>query len=417
MHRRCAGKQRAGRVIPEAGRELSGSEEPHLRRKTIAQLARRVGEKEVNLAARGEEAVRKVDDPPLCSPALERLKQHRDSLRLGGHVAQPLFTSASLSDSLGNIVPPMEVTKVLRPLDIWRTAIIRAPAERLTQSDLTSDKIVWLPKEDDRFTFRADPFGLWHDGKLHIFVERFDYRILKGEIEVLIFDRELRFLSSGIALEKPWHLSYPFVFRDGDDILMLPEASRSGQLTIYRARAFPLKWEPAAVIDVEADAVDATPLRHEGRWWLFYALIAGDRPSCALHVAFADRVTGPWQAHPANPVRAGLAGTRPAGNPIVRDGFIELPVQDGSRTYGGAVRKLTIQRLDETHFEAACVSWLEPSPALSPFDAGLHTISAAGDISLIDCKRIERSLAGALARHRGKLQRRRRQRSGAEVSR
>ena len=198
---------------------------------------------------------------------------------------------------------------------------------------------------------------------------------------------------------------------------MLPEANRSGRLTLYRAGKFPFEWEAAAVIEIARGGVDATPFLHQGRWWLVYGVAGRDRSSCALHLAFADRLIGPWQPHPLNPVRSGLVATRPAGTPIIRDGAIEIPVQDGSRTYGGAVRKLKVLHLDESRFEAEGAAWLEPSPALAPFDDGLHTVSAAGDISLIDCKRIERSIGGTLARRRGKLARRMRRRSGAEVSR
>ena len=306
---------------------------------------------------------------------------------------------------------------MLRRLDIWRSAIVRAPADRLQQADLTAGKIVWLPETEERFTFRADPFGLWQGDKLHVFVERFDYRILKGEIEVLTFDRELRFLGSRVVLNEPWHLSYPFVLDDGEQVWMLPEANRLGRLTLYRARQFPFEWEAAAVIELEAEAVDATPFLHQGGWWLVYGVVGQDRRSCALHLAFADRLTGPWHPHPLNPLRSGLVGTRPAGTPIIGDGVIKIPVQDGSRTYGRAVRKLNVLRLDESHFEAEDAAWLEPSSALAPFDLGLHTVSAAGDISLIDCKRIERSIGGTLARRRGKVARRMRRREGAEVKR
>ena len=306
---------------------------------------------------------------------------------------------------------------MLRRLDMWRSAIVRTPADRLEQSDLSAENIVWLPETTERFTFRADPFGLWEGDKLHVFVERFDYRILKGEIEVVTFDRALRFLDSRVVLNEPWHLSYPFVFRDGENVWMLPEAKRSGRLTIYRARHFPFGWEAAAALEIAPEAVDATPFLHQGRWWLVYGTVGQDRRTCALHIAFADQLTGRWHPHPLNPVRSGLVGTRPAGTPIIHRGVIEIPVQDSSRTYGRAVRKLKVVRLDESNFDAENVPWLEPSPALSPFDAGVHTVSAAGDISLIDCKRIDHSIGGTLARRRGKLARRIRRRDGAEVSR
>lgn len=296
---------------------------------------------------------------------------------------------------------------MLRKLNMWRCAIVKRPAGEIAQADLRAEDMVWLPPSR-RFAFRADPFGLWREGRLHIFVETFDYRTLKGSIELLTCDDRFNVIHRAIVLSRLWHLSYPFVFEADGEVWMLPEARRSGNLTLYRARQFPTGWEEAGCIDVAGDSVDATPLFHGGRWWLFYArAAASQRGAWELNVAFADRLMGPWRAHPLNPVRTCRSGARPAGTPIPRSsGAIDLPVQDCSRTYGGSVRRLEISRLDEAHFEAEEFAWLEPSPALHPFTDGLHTLSAAGDVTLIDCKLFDRSLRANLARQRGVLARR-----------
>lgn len=298
---------------------------------------------------------------------------------------------------------------MLRSLDIWRCAIIKRPAQALTTDDFTPENLVWLPESERRFTFRADPFGLWRNGQLHIFAETFDYRDARGRIELLVYDETLDLLKREIVLSKPWHLSYPFLFEADGDTYMLPEARRSGALTLYRAADFPRGWKPVTTIDAAPNAVDGTLLFHQGRWWLFQAVVRrGRNPASELHVAFADRLDGPWRMHPLNPVRSGVAGTRPAGTPQVRgDGSIDLPVQDCSRTYGGAIRKLRITRLDEARFDAEDSAWLEPAPAFAPFIDGVHTLSDAGPVSLIDCKRIQRSLLGTLTWQRGRMARRR----------
>ena len=304
---------------------------------------------------------------------------------------------------------------MLRPLDIWRCAIVKAPENELRQSDLTPEKLLWLPETNKGLTFRADPFGLWDDCKLHVFVERFDYRTLKGEIELLVFDDELNFLESQVVLERPWHLSYPIVFTAEGEIYMLPEACRSSELMLYKASSFPFLWEAARVLEIEGAAVDSTPFLYEGRWWLLYALVGKDRArTCALNLAFADLATGPFHPHPLNPLRVGLRGTRPAGTPVHEGGTVHVPVQDSSRTYGGAVRRLKILRLDERHFEAEDECWLQPSPALSPFHHGVHTISGAGDICLIDCKLVDRSISGTFAWRRGKVARHMREHIGLQ---
>jgi hypothetical protein len=296
---------------------------------------------------------------------------------------------------------------MMRSLDIWRTAIINASATEICTADLSSEKITWLPR-GSRFTFRADPFGVWHSGRLNIFVEKFDYRLLRGVIELLVYDKQLCFVRSQIVLSKAWHLSYPFVLEAEGQLWMLPEARESGSLTIYRATCFPNEWEPAGSLDLDGRVVDATPVFYRGRWWLFYG--RGGRRQAGgmeLHAAFSDALKGPWSAHPRNPLRRGFAGTRPAGTPqLNKAGELELPVQDCTRTYGGSLKRLRISRLDDRHFEAEEFPWLEATPALAPYTEGVHTVSAAGHVTLIDCKLIDRSIAGNIVHFRGRLHRR-----------
>jgi hypothetical protein len=111
-----------------------------------------------------------------------------------------------------------------------------------------------------------------------------------------------------------------------------------------------------------------------------------------------------------NPVRVDLASTRPGGTPLIVEGQIELPVQDCRATYGGAIRRLRVTRLDEARFEADDESWLSPPDRLSPFLDGLHTLSAAGSVSLIDVKQIDDSWMGNVVRLRGVVSRHLRER-------
>jgi hypothetical protein len=376
----------------------------------VAQIAIRFSNHQVDGAAGGDEAVDQFDDPALgTAPTSQRVEQD----------AYPLCTDqrrhqSSKSTMDGTAVirqswllgRPGECDIVLSGFDMWRCAIVMRPATELSQADLVNDAVRWLPATR-AFAFRADPFGLWHRGRLHIFVEAFDYRTLKGSIELLVCDDHLNVVHEATVLSKPWHLSYPFVFEADGEFWMLPEARRSGELTLYRARRFPDSWEADARIGIGSDAVDATPLWHDDRWWLFYATpTTATRGAWNLNLAFADRLTGPWRAHPMNPLRAGPV-TRPAGTPLARpNGYVDLPLQDCSRTYGGSIRRLEIRRIDEARFDAEEFPWLEPSSILQPYSDGLHTLAAAGDVTLIDCKFVDRSLAANVVRQRGSLARR-----------
>jgi hypothetical protein len=278
--------------------------------------------------------------------------------------------------------------------DLWRSAIVAAPMHEVLARGLAGMPVTWLP-ETRSFTFLADPFGLWRDGRLYVFVENYDYRDGLGGIDVLSYDERFALLTQQPCLRERWHLSYPVVMEAAGGTWMLPEAHRSGLLTLYRCRQFPVRWEPAARIQLDCVPVDATPLYFEGRWWLFYSPATSPHDKIArLHVAWAAHPAGPWQPHPANPVRRDPSSSRPGGTPLVIDGRVVLPMQDCRLTYGGAIRPLHVHCLTLTEFEAEAGPPLVAPPEFAPHVDGLHTLSACGAVTLLDAKRIDRSLRG-----------------------
>jgi hypothetical protein len=276
-------------------------------------------------------------------------------------------------------------------VDIWQVGIVPEPIHKALASDgLDKSRVVWLPPQGS-FRFVADPFGLFHGDRFTVLVEAYDYRVKRGEIHYYNYDQQWRLRERGIALKRPFHLSYPQLIRSGEDIFMLPEAFQSGRLTLYRAVDFPRAWQPVAVLLDEA-AVDATVFAHQGRWWMFYALDGRDsRAMRELNVAFADGLTGPWTRHPRNPVRTGLGSSRPGGSPFLHQGELYFPTQDCTAGYGTGINLLRIDRLTPDAFAADSAKRLSPEGWLAGFDQGLHTLSDAGNVTLIDVKRLERS--------------------------
>jgi hypothetical protein len=295
---------------------------------------------------------------------------------------------------------------MLRPLDIWRSAIVKQTAQEILRSGIDPVSLVWLP-DMPSYAFRADPFGVWRNQRLYVFAEAFDYRTRIGHVDVLVYDDGLHFLESRPVLKMPWHLSYPFVFEAEGETWMLPEAYKSGTLTLYRARDFPYGWEAACQIPLDGPAIDATPFWHGGKWWLFYSPSYDESVRRShLHAAWSERLTGPWHLHPLNPLRVDLASARPGGTPQLWDGAIILPVQDCRSTYGGAIRALSIETLDEARFVATDRAGVTAPGWMAPFTEGLHTLASAGPVTLIDVKRTEASVHGEIVRIRGVIRRR-----------
>lgn len=274
--------------------------------------------------------------------------------------------------------------------DIWQTGIVHRPIAGILRDGLDGAEVTWLP-EAGSFRFNADPFGVWRDGLLTVFVEAYDYRDKRGEIHFYTYDSGRTLVEHGVALRRPFHLSYPQIIEDGGEIYMLPEGHRDGRLTLYRAQRFPGLWAPVCDL-LDVPAVDASLIRHDGLWWMFYALPGADRRAeRELHVAWAARLIGPWKAHSGNPVRTASDSARPGGTPFLHDGAIHLPVQDCSATYGGGLKVLRIDDLTPDRFSARVAAEFSPRGLHPDYPDGLHTLSEAGNVTLIDVKRLDRS--------------------------
>ncbi|WP_205452093.1 formyl transferase [Sphingobium estronivorans] len=284
-----------------------------------------------------------------------------------------------------------------RRKDIWKCGIVAQPIATILTAGGITGPVTWL-SEEPNFQFLADPFG-WRgeDGRLHVFAEHYDYRIRHGTIETLVLDEDGHLLERRPCLVEPWHLSYPQVFAGEGALWMLPEAHRSGGLTLYRDHGGLVDWRAECRIMLDCVPVDASILRHDGRWWLFYSPATSKMTKLShLHIAWAERLCGPWTVHPGNPVRIDPRSARPGGAPVAINGRIMVPVQDCATTYGGAIRPLWIDRLDETAFVGEAGDALTIPASADAYRDGMHSLTACGDVTLFDVKRIDRSLRGLM---------------------
>lgn len=281
-------------------------------------------------------------------------------------------------------------------MDYWRSAILHAPFEQvIRQNSLDDIDMTFLPS-CGKDGFLADPFGLWDGGRLHVFAEYYDYSQAKGVIEVLIYDESFALQERRCVLSEDWHLSYPYVFRHEGVTYMLPEAYKSGRLTLYKATSFPYEWQRVPMFDFPIGAIDATPLHYAGRWWLFWTPPAPKQArQSTLHIALAEELTGPWcdMGH----FLIDRSGARPGGTPFVEGDEVFLPVQDCSETYGGGIRLLRISGFGKGR-PSICGGDSVPVhlPEIRDYPDGMHTLSAAGDVTLADFKKIRRGLGPLL---------------------
>jgi hypothetical protein len=137
-----------------------------------------------------------------------------------------------------------------------------------------------------------------------------------------------------IVLREKYVLSHPFVFQWQDHYYLLPEAHTETYVRLYRATAFPEKWERECDILTGEKYISPTLVRHNDLWWLFTI-----RPgNSELRLFHARDFRGPWTEHPASPiVKDDPHGARPAGRPISYNGKLFRLAQDCQPTYGRQV--------------------------------------------------------------------------------
>ncbi|MFM0053594.1 glucosamine inositolphosphorylceramide transferase family protein [Caballeronia grimmiae] len=267
------------------------------------------------------------------------------------------------------------------------------------RSDDTSDarEATWhvrIPSPNDRFY--ADPF-LWRDaaGGYHLFFEDLPYATNKGVISHVALDPDSKswIAPPRVVLERPYHLSYPFLFEHAGDIFMIPETSANRTIEVYRAAPFPDAWVHHATLMENIVAADTTLFHEAGTWWLFTTIEQGSGPNWdELHLYHARSPFGPWHAHPANPVVSDCRGARMAGN-IFRDdnGRLIRPAQDCEREYGAALRFCEITEMSASRYAETPVSVMNAPSGRS----GVHTWNRTGDVTVVDIKMGARKGAGA----------------------
>ena len=155
------------------------------------------------------------------------------------------------------------------------------------------------------------------------------------------------------------------------------------EVSLYAADAFPRGWRKIATLLGDVPAIDPTIFRHDGLWWLF-ATVGGDSKLFAWH---ASNLFGPWRPHARNPIKTDISSARPGGMPFVYRGTLYRPAQDCSETYGGRVVFNRVISLSPTSFFEEAAAVLSPDRH-GPFPAGLHTVCAAGVMTVIDGKRM-----------------------------
>ena len=314
-----------------------------------------------------------ADDLPVCEPENQLYRPYSNRL-------YRMPTNREMLPRLSRLVTKYAASKVqaARSSDQWALAYRFRSGPCDSNNTLYRFKNLVPPK--DRFW--ADPFAIKAADHYYVFIEELLYNTGKGHISVIELDRKGVVKGPTKVLERDYHLSYPCVFEWNQNYYMVPESAANKTVELYRAKSFPFQWELEKVLMRDVRAKDATLVEIDGTWWMFVAISEYSIPD-EVYLFSAKTPLGPWTPHRRNPVKSDVRGSRPAGALFEWNGDVYRPAQDSSGRYGYAISINRVTQLDHDQFREEQVSNILPN--WSNDLLGTHTISIAGDLTVVDC--------------------------------
>ena len=233
--------------------------------------------------------------------------------------------------------------------------------------------ITWQDVNDIEAEFVADPFFVLEAGKYYLFFEVLNRSTNLGDIAYATSADGIHWEYQKVILDEGFHLSYPYVFKWENEYYMIPETHEDLSVRLYKAAAFPEKWEHIGNLLEGYHFTDASIFRYDDKWWLFVSNTHND----VLNLYYSDDLLTGWLSHPSNPVmKLNQHLSRPAGRVVVDGDKVYRFAQDDFPSYGIHVYAFEVTELTETTYQEKMVM---EEPFLFPTGtgwnaAGMHHI-------------------------------------------
>lgn len=253
---------------------------------------------------------------------------------------------------------------------------------RVDWTSLVMWKAIKIPTPPTRFL--ADPFIIQENGRDYCFLEDYDYTI--GKAEITVYELKQKTAERvGVALNEPFHLSFPFLFKFEGKLYMCPETNANQDIRIYECVGFPLEWRLKKIVKKEINTVDTMFFEKNGRWWMFTNIGPKNlNDLCSeLHIFHADHpFSENWIPHAKNPVVFDALKARNGGLLAKGDDLYRVSQRQGFNRYGKgfSINKIVTLTPDE-YVEKEVTS---VAANFFPNLKGTHHIHSSGGVTVFD---------------------------------
>ena len=235
----------------------------------------------------------------------------------------------------------------------------------------------------------ADPFLITVDNKDYVFFEMYDRLKQRGVIGYREIYSENSFSKIKIAFDIGCHLSYPYIFKNDNNIFIIPESYIANEIAVYKAEHFPDKWTKEKVLVDNIIACDTTFINKN--YAITFQINLDNTSSDAVLFNIKDNK---WNMTINNPVDTNPAHSRCAGKVLKYKDMLIRPAQYGVGGYGNGIVFREILSCTDDEYKEQTISKITVSDICynsnKKFD-GIHTYNFNNKYEVIDLK-IQNSL-------------------------
>lgn len=225
----------------------------------------------------------------------------------------------------------------------------------------SDEKSKFINIKNPKDSFFADPFLFKEKNNTICFVEEKKLSEQNGFITAIkLINNKYKVL--GKVLSEDFHLSYPYVFKDGANIFMCPETSQKKEIRLYKCNEYPIKWKFHRTLIKNISSADNNIIYHNKKYWIFANVDSSNlnEHDSELHIFYSSKLdSSKWLAHKNNPVVFNPLHARNGGFINGKKDLLRVVQTQGIGIVSKNVKIAKISVLNETEYEEEIIENIE----------------------------------------------------------